>query len=62
MVEFGEVVKIERKRKGWTQEELADACGLSRVQISNIERGKSEPKIDAVYRICKALNIGIKIQ
>ena len=57
---FGMIVREMRKCRGWTQAELADACRLSRVQISNIERGKSEPKLDAVYKICKALNMGLK--
>ena len=33
-------LKVERVKKGWTQEELAKNSGVGRVTISNIERGK----------------------
>lgn len=30
-----------RKAKGWSQEKLAEMAGITRVTISNIERGKT---------------------
>jgi len=46
-------------RHGVTQEQLADAIGLSRVAISNAITGKSEPKLSTVNHIlafCKKLD------
>jgi transcriptional regulator with XRE-family HTH domain len=32
-----------RGKLGWTQQELADRCGISRVAVSNVESGMSDP-------------------
>lgn len=36
----GERIKEIRTKRGWTQGELADRSGLSRVTINNLETGK----------------------
>jgi len=42
-----------------TQGDLADAVGMTRVAISNIERGYSTPKVDSAAKIFKALDIDV---
>lgn len=37
--DFGKVVRTFRKRKGYTQQELADYSGCSLMYVSNLERG-----------------------
>jgi transcriptional regulator with XRE-family HTH domain len=37
----GELIRKERERKGFTQQEVADALGISRVQVCNVERGEN---------------------
>lgn len=37
---FGVRLRSLRKRRGWTQVELADYLGLRRTYISDLERGK----------------------
>lgn len=49
--ELGMKIKIARKEKGFTQQELADKSHVSTKQIANIERGKMNPS----YLILKAL-------
>jgi transcriptional regulator with XRE-family HTH domain len=39
-VRFGLRLRKLRKEKGWTQVEMADALGVDRSYISDIERGK----------------------
>lgn len=43
-----------------TQQQLADKCGLSRVGISDIERGKFNPSIITLQIISKKLKVGIE--
>lgn len=53
--EFGELVKAYRKQRGWTQEELAERWGYSRVYISQIELGKR--KLDSASQVTKLADI-----
>ena len=40
-----------------SQEELADAAGIHRTYVSQIERGLKMPTIAILFKISKALNI-----
>jgi transcriptional regulator with XRE-family HTH domain len=37
---FGRRLRMLRKEKGWTQVQMADALGIDRSYISDMERGK----------------------
>jgi len=55
----GVTIRRARRRADLTQGELADLVGMSRVSISNIERGHSEPKTDTTEKLFEVLDIGI---
>jgi transcriptional regulator with XRE-family HTH domain len=57
MVNIGRSIKERRKMLKLSQKELAKMAGLSRVQISNIERNVSNPKYFTVMKIFKVLNM-----
>ena len=46
-----------RGNNGWSQEELADRCGLHRTYIGAIERSERNVSIDNIDRIAKAFGI-----
>ena len=50
-------VRYWRKKRGLTQDRLAELSGLSRVSISEIERGTADPKISTIKALAKALNV-----
>ena len=50
---------FERARAGLSQTGLADAAGLSRQTISEIERAATNPSLDVIDRIVRALGITI---
>ena len=50
-------VKYWRKRSGLTQDKLAELSGLSRVSISEIERGTADTKISTIKALAKALDV-----
>lgn len=54
-------IKIERVRKRFTQEKLAELVGCDSSSISLIEGGKQNPSITTVVKMSKALDIDIKV-
>lgn len=56
---LGANVKALRIKKGWTQQELADECGVSRPRISEIESGAFNPSVETVEVIASKLEVHI---
>ncbi|ELR69299.1 hypothetical protein C900_05183 [Fulvivirga imtechensis AK7] len=54
---FGTNLKVIRKEKGLTQEELAFRSGLALSQIARIETGRLNSSICTLITIAKALQI-----
>ena len=54
---IGEKVQIARLKKGFTQEQLAEKCGVSTKYISAFERGKTSGSIFLIINICNILDI-----
>jgi transcriptional regulator with XRE-family HTH domain len=57
---FGRSVRGLRKRRGMSQETLAEACGLSRNYISDIERGVRNPGLLVMVALAKALKMPLR--
>lgn len=55
--ELGERVAKRRKALNLTQDNVAEATGLSNNHISNIENNRSIPSIETMLKICEALDI-----
>lgn len=49
-------VKIARVKAELTQQELADAVGITRQTVSLIEKGKYNPSLKLCLQICYAVN------
>jgi len=54
---WGEKIAAYRKQAKITQLDLSLRTGITRDQISRLERGKSQPKLETILLIEKALNI-----
>lgn len=48
-----------RLEKGWSQEHLADTCGLHRTYIGDIERRERNVSIDNIEKIALGLKVPI---
>lgn len=59
---IGGMIAEIRKSKGLTQEELSKMAGLDRTNIAKIENGKYSVGVDVIGKICKALDVKIKIE
>jgi len=53
-------IKIIRKHRGMTQDDLANAAGLSRPYLTEIETGRKEGSIRSLKSIAKALNVPLE--
>lgn len=51
----GQKIRTVRKEKGYTLEILATRTGLSKGLLSQVERGISQPSLESLWRISKAL-------
>ena len=49
-------LKSARAAMDWSQQQLADAVGVSRQTINAIEKGEYNPTIRLCIAICKALD------
>ena len=56
LVQLGKRIQRLRKRKGWTQTDMAVYLDMNRGHISDIERGKREVGIITLQVIAKGLD------
>jgi transcriptional regulator with XRE-family HTH domain len=56
---FGKRVRQLRLAAGWTQEQLAEAAGITTTYTSDLERGTKVPSLTIVLRVSRALDIGV---
>lgn len=57
--QLGERIRALRDERGWSLEALAEASGVSRSMLSEIERNTANPTLMVTYRIAKAFGLGI---
>src|SRR5262245_52756268 len=53
-------VKALRQARGWTQDELARAAGLSRTGVGAIESARLIPSVAAALGLARALDCGVE--
>ncbi len=54
-----ETIRIERLRKRFSQEKLAEIVGISTKYLNSIENEKVNPSITIVVQLCNALEIDL---
>lgn len=58
-METPERIKSIRKKKGFTQKQLAEKTGLSIASIQGYEQGKYKPKVETLQKIAEVLETDI---
>lgn len=59
LIAFGEKVRQIRKKKGLSQEALADLAGIDRSYMGHIERGDQNITLTKIHQIADALEIPV---
>ena len=57
MILVGKRIKLARELAGLTQEKLAEIIGVSRTAVVRWERGETDPTIDHLIEMTKALRV-----
>ena len=60
--ELGKIIRARRKVLNLTIGQLSEYTGLSRTTISDIELGKTNPRLDIITEIFRFLNLEMKIE
>lgn len=60
LIDFGNKVRKERTKLGWSQEELAERAGVHRTYIGMIERAEKNITLENIEKIAKAFGISIE--
>ena len=55
LMQFGQLIKEVRKEKGLTQDQLGEAIGVTKSQISKLENGTSNMTIGTIFKIFDAM-------
>ena len=52
---FGGTIRQLRLERQWTQEDLADAAGLTTTYVGQVERGQKVPSLTVILQLALAL-------
>ncbi len=53
-------LRVLRAERGWTQEQLGQAIGVSRQAINALEAERHDPSLDLAYRIATAFGVPVE--
>jgi transcriptional regulator with XRE-family HTH domain len=56
---FGEKIASLRKKKGYSQSELAEHVGIISITIGRYERDEIKPAVDTAAKIAEALDVSL---
>lgn len=56
---IGVRVRQERQSRHWTLDQLAEAAGVSRRMLINLEQGVANPSVGTLLRLSDALGVGL---
>jgi transcriptional regulator with XRE-family HTH domain len=55
--QLGANVRRWRTRRGWTQDQLAEASNISAKFVGEVERGEDNPSLETLWALISALQI-----
>lgn len=58
---FGQSLRRLRTERGWSQERLAEAAGITLNYVGNLERGEQGPSLHVLVRLARALEIDLSV-
>ena len=62
LLTIGSIVKFHRKQAELSQKELADLAEIGKTAVFDLEKGKSNFRIETLLKICSILNVKLDFQ
>lgn len=59
--QIGTIIQRARKKRDWTQMQLAQMAGLRQATISTIESGETPAKLESILAVLAALDLEFRI-
>lgn len=59
VMDFSKMLRELRQKRGLSQEELADAIGVTRISVYKWEKGQTLPTVDKAYALANALKTSV---
>lgn len=59
--QIGAIIQRSRKKRGWTQTDLAERAGLRQETISKIETGEKPAKLSSILSVMAALDLDLRV-
>lgn len=59
--DLGAVLREARATAGWTQQELADAAGVHRSYLSDLEQGRTSQQVRRLLRLLRTLRLDVTV-
>jgi transcriptional regulator with XRE-family HTH domain len=56
---FGQALRRRRTEREWSQEQLAEAAGITLNYVGNLERGEQSPSLNILIRLARAFEISV---
>ena len=56
---FGRALRRLRTERGWSQERLAEAAGITLNYVGNLERGEQGPSLNVLARLARAFDMDL---
>jgi len=56
---FGQVIRMLRKERGFSQEALAFESNLDRTFLSQLETGRKQPSLTTIFHLAAALQVNV---
>ena len=53
----GQALRQLRQQRGWSLDQLAQACGVSKAMLGQIERGESSPTVVTLWKIAAGVGV-----
>lgn len=59
--QIGTIIQRARKKRGWTQTQLAERAGLRQATISVIETGETSSRLESILAVLAALDLEFRV-
>lgn len=59
VIDMKNIIRVKRKQRGISQEELAKKCGVSRQTVNAIENNKYDPTLALAFSLANELETSV---